>query len=100
MPDWTNYVRQHLSLPPLPPGREPQIVEEIAQQLDDAYRDELASGAAESEAEERACRHVSDWARFSEEIATSERARMRAVDRRGADALTRNPSSYVGFLVD
>src|SRR3954468_11551659 len=98
--DWTRYVRQHLNLPPLHPGREAQIVEEIAQQLDDAYRDELDRGVPESEAEDRARQHISDWAQFSAEIAASERARMPAVDRWHATALSRNPNSHLGFLVD
>lgn len=100
MPDWKKYVRNHLDLPPLQPGRESQIVEEIAQQLDDAYRDELAGGVTEVEAEERARQHISDWAQFSEEIAASKRGRMPAIDRWHANALSRSPDSYLGSFVD
>src|SRR4051812_34293198 len=99
-PDWATYVRQHLRLPPLQPGREAQIVDEIAQQLDDAYRDELHRGTLEIEAEERARQHISDWPRFSAEIAAGERAAMPAVDRWYASALSCNPTSYLGFLVE
>jgi putative ABC transport system permease protein len=99
-PDWKKYVRQHLNLPPLQPGSEAQIIEEIAQQLEDAYRDELAGGATEAESEERARQHISDWAQFSEEIASGEKARMPAVDRWHASAFNRSPDSHLGSFVD
>jgi hypothetical protein len=41
MPNWVEYVREHLSLPNCPPEREARIVEELAQQLDEAYRESL-----------------------------------------------------------
>jgi hypothetical protein len=45
----------------LPPGREAEIVEELAQQLDDAYQEELQSGFNEQDALRSATRHISDW---------------------------------------
>ena len=44
MPDWRDYVREHL--PPLgcPPAREAEIVEEVAQQLQDIFAGALSAG--------------------------------------------------------
>jgi len=89
MTDWTSHVRKNLRLPPLPPGRESQIVEDVARQLEDAYRDALSSGLGSEEADLAACQHITDWAEFSSNVAERERARMRGVDRWSADASTR-----------
>jgi hypothetical protein len=42
MPDWNQYVREHLSLPKCSPERETEIVEQLAQQLEDAYQECVA----------------------------------------------------------
>ena len=81
MPDWIAYVRQNLRLPALRPGREAQIAEDLAQQLDDVYQETLASGSSEREAYERACEHIPDWSQFREEISRTEKARTPALDR-------------------
>ena len=61
MRDWAAYVRRRLHLPALNVAREAEIVEDLARQLDDAYRDTLSAGATEAEALARAERHVTDW---------------------------------------
>jgi predicted permease len=61
MPDWPLYVRQHLRLTGFPPEREAEIVEELAQQLEDAYSEALRLGGSEANAIEIARRHISDW---------------------------------------
>ena len=61
MPDWSSYVREHLSLPGCSPERESQIVEELADQLREAYEEALRSGLGEQEAAASAQRHISDW---------------------------------------
>jgi putative ABC transport system permease protein len=68
MPDWREYVRQHLSLRNCPPGREVEIIEELAQQLDEAYQEGLQSGLGEQDAILTAKRHVADWAALSNEL--------------------------------
>nr|HEV7954555.1 ABC transporter permease [Candidatus Acidoferrales bacterium] len=68
MPDWKQYVREHL--PPLELGgaREQEIVEEIAQQLEDAYSENVARGISLAEAETRASAQISDWNALAQEI--------------------------------
>ena len=51
MPDWKKYVRQNLYLPNFRSGREAEIVDDLAQQLEDAYRDGLSTGLSAIEAE-------------------------------------------------
>jgi macrolide transport system ATP-binding/permease protein len=53
MPNWKHEIRQRLASLPLAPTREAEIVEELAQHLDDRYRELLAGGATEAEAERR-----------------------------------------------
>jgi hypothetical protein len=57
MSDWSSYVRRNLRLPTLRPEREAEIVEDLARQLDDAYREALSSGLAEAEARARGATH-------------------------------------------
>lgn len=73
MPDWRQFVREHL--PPLNLGgaREAEIVDELAQQLEDRYEDLLVQGASESEARARAAAQFPEWARLAAEIRTARR---------------------------
>ena len=49
MPDWKDAIRQRLGDLRLEPSRESEIVEELAQHLDDRYRELLAVGATPEE---------------------------------------------------
>jgi predicted permease len=80
MPDWTAYVRRHLSLPALRREREAEIVEDLARQLDEAYREALAAGATEAEARARAEQHVPNWDDLSRQIGASTRERLAAAE--------------------
>ena len=101
MPDWKSYVRQRLNLGELQPGREAEIVEEIARQLEDAYQESFHSGANEPDAIRVAEQHIPDWEHFAREVAkTRSSDRTSAVQRFGdrletAAAATAGP----GFLV-
>src|SRR5215470_4209369 len=72
MPDWRRYVRERLSLPRLRPEREAEIREDLAQQLDDAYRAALGRGAPADEAEAAAGREIQDWEGLARDITRSE----------------------------
>ncbi|HEU4833918.1 MAG TPA: ABC transporter permease [Pyrinomonadaceae bacterium] len=50
MPEWKAEVRKRLSRLNLEPAHEAEIVEELAQHLDDVYQRSLAAGATEAEA--------------------------------------------------
>ena len=79
--DWAAYVRAHLRLTGLDAAREAEIVEDVAHQLDDAYREAQASGLAESDARLRAERHIADWDTLGRELSASPRLRQPVVDR-------------------
>ena len=64
MRDWTTFVRSRLRLTGLTPAREARIVRELAVQLEDFYRDGLARGLSESDADGEARRQISDWDRL------------------------------------
>jgi predicted permease len=75
MPDWSKYVRQNLQLSHLRPEREAEIVEDLAEQLDEAYEEALQRGLTSQQAESTAMQHVADWPALAEELARSERGR-------------------------
>ncbi|MGO8819420.1 MAG: ADOP family duplicated permease [Terriglobia bacterium] len=59
MPEWKNEIIQQLAGLNLPPAREAEIVEEVAQHLEDRYRELLAGGMAEHEARRVALQELS-----------------------------------------
>jgi predicted permease len=50
MPDWTPHIRSRLASLRLSPARENEIIDELAQHLDDRWRELTAGGASEDEA--------------------------------------------------
>jgi predicted permease len=80
MVDWTKYVRQNLRLPTLRPGREAEIVEDLARQLDDAYREALSSGLAEADARARAEQHITDWEALRRELSATPRGKQTSLE--------------------
>jgi putative ABC transport system permease protein len=66
--DWTVFVRSRLSLPDLAPEREARIVRELATQLEDVYREAIAGGASESEADTTAAGQITDWSRMARDV--------------------------------
>jgi putative ABC transport system permease protein len=73
MPNWTQFVREHLPELRLPPEREQEIVEELAQQLEQEYSASLARGATREDAESRASAQLADWDALAREIRQAER---------------------------
>jgi putative ABC transport system permease protein len=77
MPDWKAYVREHLPPLLLRPEREREIVEELAQQLEQKYAEALSGGASDTEAAEAAQAQIKNWNALAREIETSDRRRKR-----------------------
>jgi hypothetical protein len=50
MPDWKSHIRPHLAPLRLSPVRENEIIDELAQHLDDRWGELIAGGASEEEA--------------------------------------------------
>jgi putative ABC transport system permease protein len=73
VPDWKHGVRENLDLRGLEPARQIEIVEDLAQQLDDAYRDALARGMSDDQATSFAWGQCPDWPGLSRELRQSRR---------------------------
>ena len=60
MPDWRREVRERLAQLRIEPAQESEIVEELAQHLDDVYQRLIAKGLPEQEAKQLALRELDD----------------------------------------
>jgi putative ABC transport system permease protein len=80
-------VRARLALPGLTPERQGRIVRELAAQLDDFYREALARGASEAEADAHACRQIGDWDRMAQDVWLADRPHSRPRIDRLADEI-------------
>lgn len=79
MPDFTRIVRERLALAPMKGRREAKIVEEVAGQLADLYREALASGRSEADALAHALAAIPDWDTFASDISVAERRNIPAI---------------------
>ena len=68
MRDWKQYVREHLPSLGLSGAREQEIIDELAQQLHDAYAEAISRGLTREQAEARAISQISDWSEMAHEI--------------------------------
>ena len=60
MPDWTDELRQRLATLRLSPTRETEIVEELAQHLDQRYEELRAAGRTDADARRAAALELDD----------------------------------------
>ncbi len=105
MPDWKEYVRAHLPALRLAPERECSIVEELASQLEQAYREARQAGETEPAAEQRAKSQFADWRALGRAIEVSAPAPHRPLSgipsdlRHACRVLRHNPAfSLVGIV--
>ena len=99
MRDWNAYVRAHLSLPALTPAREAHIVRDLAAQLEDFYRDALARGVSDDEADAFARGQVRDWDRLARDVASADFRHVRPRVDRLTDAAEHMPHLRRGVLL-
>ncbi len=100
MPDWGAHVRERLRLGRIKAELQQDIIDDLAAQLDDAYRENLARGLSEVDAEAAALMHVADWQELAQQIATSHRltsSRFDDVETRATEAAVAG-SRRAGFL--
>jgi len=95
--DWAAFVRSRLRVPDLTPERESRIVRELAAQLEDFYRDALARGATDAEADAEACRQVRDWERLTQDVWLADRPHARPRLERLADAIDLSTETHDGL---
>ena len=66
MPEWKKEIRRRMARLKLAPARESEIVEELAQHLDDRYQELLADGCSDTDAERLILAELSENELFSE----------------------------------
>jgi putative ABC transport system permease protein len=76
MPDWKPHIRLRLASLRLSPTRENEIMDELAQHLDDRWRELLASGASENEAIRLALAQLGDDDTLARNLAPLKQARL------------------------
>lgn len=87
MPDWVGYVRENLPLPPMRRQREDKIIRQLAEQMEDCYREAIAGGSTEEEAESEARAHITDWEKLAAQIAREERPHIQSRMERRAESV-------------
>ncbi len=98
MRDWQAYVRSHLALPAHSPERQERIVRELAAQLEDFYRDAIAGGLTEEDADGNARSQIADWDRIARDVSRADRAYRQPGLERLANALDATPGPTGGVL--
>src|SRR5262245_38130443 len=73
MPEWKQEIRERLTPLNLAPTRESEIVEELAQHLEDRYADALAGGATTEEARRAALAELTESDLLTRELRRGER---------------------------
>jgi len=73
MPDWKKYIRDHVTSLSIPPEREAEVFEELAQHLQAAYEEAIAEGMAADQARTAALAQFPDWRIFECELQRAER---------------------------
>lgn len=96
MRDWQAYVRSHLSLPAHSPERQARIVRELAAQMEDFYRDAIAGGLTEEEADGHARSQITDWDRIARDVSRADRAHRQPRLERLANVLDNAPGPTRG----
>ena len=76
MPDWKLHIRSRLASLRLSPGRESEITDELAQHLDDRWRELMASGASADEAMRLALAQFRDDHTLARNLAPLRQAQM------------------------
>jgi hypothetical protein len=68
VPDWKKIVREKVGSLPLKGGRQEEVIDELAQQLESSYEEAIAIGVSESEAMRRSLAQFTDWEKFRSEV--------------------------------
>ena len=98
--NWIAFVRARLRLRGLTAARELEIVEEVAQQLDEAFAEALRRGASDAQAKDAAEQHVPDWAAFAGEVERREKRNGQSLGARANDELLRTrPQGGMGQML-
>jgi len=87
VPDFRRLVRENLPLPPMKHRQDEKIVEELAGQLADLYRDARARGLDDGQALADALGQIPDWETFASDITSAQRPNLHGPGHDAADAI-------------
>ena len=98
MRDWQAFVRSRLTLPDLTPERETRIVRELAAQVEDFYREAVAAGKSDAEADAYARAQITDWPALARDLQRADGRHRQPGLERLANALETPPSRSPGVF--
>jgi len=78
MRDWTKWLREQLQLPTMTGHRDDRIIRELADHLEEIYREALAEGVSEAEAEAVVRARLGDLSKAARDLRRTERHHMAA----------------------
>jgi hypothetical protein len=99
MHDWKELVRVRVSPLPLEPSRREEIIEELSQQLEDAYNEALAGGATDSEALQRSLGQFKDWEDLRKNVFHAVKATELPVWQQSGILSPRRPSVWIALVL-
>ena len=105
MPNWTAYVRERLRLSGVRPANEQDVIDDLAVQLEEAYRDAIGRGLSEGDAVAAAKGHITDWPALARQVEDARLAgtRLDRIELRAQDAAAtgnRRARLFAGVLHD
>ena len=105
MPNWTAYVRERLRLSGVRPANQQDVIDDLAAQLEEAYRDAVSRGLSSADAEAAAAKHITDWPALAKQVddARLAGARLDRIELRAQDAAAtgnRRARLFAGVLHD
>jgi len=89
--DWRAFVRERLPATGLTPEREARVVRELASQLEDFYREAVARGASDEDADRHAVAQIADWRTMASDVRRADPAHARPRVDRLVDAVEARP---------
>ena len=89
--DWRTFVRERLPEMGLSPEREARVVRELASQLEDFYREAIARGASNEDADRYAVAQIPDWNRMATEVSRADHVHARPRVDRLVDVMEARP---------
>jgi hypothetical protein len=99
MHDWKELVRVRLTPLPLEAARREEIIEELAQQLEEAYSEAIAGGASDSAALHRSLAQFKDWEDLRKAVFHAVEAEEFPVWQQSAILSPRRPAVWIALVL-
>jgi hypothetical protein len=97
--NWKELVRVRLTPLPLEATRREEIIEELAQQLEEAYREAVAGGASDSEALHRSFTQFKDWEDLRRDVFHAVKAEALPVWQQNGILSPRRPVVWIALIL-